>query len=127
MKCGDANGQPASDAVDKVVRAVAEDGASTLEDAGRNFFIGWTCEDLGGCGDLDGVREKLCESGTKAAARREENAVPLSQGISRWIIFARASHLDNCLFPEKRRRALVACPSAGAASPQRARKLPSDT
>ena len=40
MKCGDANGQPASDAVDKLVRAVAEDGASTLGDAGATFSSG---------------------------------------------------------------------------------------
>ena len=48
MKCGVSGGQPARTAVDKVVRAVAEDGASTLADAGRNFFIGWTGEDLDG-------------------------------------------------------------------------------
>ena len=42
MMCGMSGGQPARGTVDKIVRAVAEDGASTLGDAGRNFFIGWT-------------------------------------------------------------------------------------
>ena len=42
MMCGMSGGQPARGTVDKIVRVAAEDGASTLGDAGRNFFIGWT-------------------------------------------------------------------------------------